>query len=47
VREDWALVDFARGFMPNWLAKLTSLTFVGVVTLALIVLVVVLKVLAA
>jgi len=25
MRDDWALVDFARAFMPNWMSKAMSL----------------------
>ena len=43
MREDWALIDFARAFMPDWLAKFISMKTVAAVTLALILFVVVLK----
>ena len=44
MREDWVFVDFARTFMPSWLAKLTSFRVFSLVTLALIIIVVALKV---
>jgi hypothetical protein len=47
MRDDWALVDFARAFMPNWMSKAMSLKVVSVVALALIVFMVVMKVVRA
>ena len=46
MRGDWLYIDFVRNFLPNWLAKATSLKVLSAVTLGLIVLVIVLKVVA-
>jgi hypothetical protein len=43
VRDDWLFVDSIRSFMPNWLARATSLKVVGIAVLALLVLVIALK----
>jgi hypothetical protein len=44
VRGDWLYVDFVRGFMPNWLAKMTSLKVFSLVVMALLMFVIVVKV---
>ena len=36
MRDDWVAIDFARAFMPNWMAKATSLKVVSIVTVALL-----------
>jgi len=43
VRDDWLLVDYFRGFMPSWLSGVMSMKVVTAVTLAVLVIVVVLK----
>ena len=43
MRGQWAYVDFVRSFMPDWLARATSFKVFGVVILALIAFVIVLK----
>ena len=43
MRDDWALIDFARAFVPDWLSKAMSLKVVSIVVLALLVILVVLK----
>ena len=43
MRDDWALIDFARAFMPDWLSKAASLKVVSVVGLAVLVILVLLK----
>jgi len=43
VRDDWLFVDSVRSFMPNWLAKATSLKMVGIAVVVLLVLVIALK----
>ena len=43
MRDDWLFVDSVRSFMPNWLAKVTSLKVVGIAVVALLVLVIALK----
>jgi len=43
MRGDWLYVDFVRGFMPDWLAKATSLKVFGLVVLALLAFVIALK----
>jgi hypothetical protein len=46
VRDDWALIDFTRALMPNWLSKATSMKAFTAVALALMFLVIVLKAIA-
>ena len=43
MRDDWLFVDSVRSFMPNWLAKATSLKMVGIAVVVLLVLVIALK----
>ena len=43
MRDDWLYVDFVRGLMPDLLAKATSLKVFGLVVLALLAFVIVLK----
>ena len=43
MRGEWAYVDFGRSFMPGWLARAMSLKLFGLVVLALLVFVIVLK----
>ena len=43
MRDDWLFVDSVRSFMPNWLAKATSLKVIGIAVVALLVLVIALK----
>ena len=47
MRDDWALIDFARAFMPDWLSKAMSLKVVSVVALTLIVFVLAMKAVGA
>ena len=43
MRGDWVYVDFIRGFMPEWLARATSLKMFSLAVLALLAFVLVLK----
>jgi hypothetical protein len=43
MRDDWALIDFARAFMPNRLAQAMTLKVASIAILALMALVLVLK----
>ena len=44
MRGQWAYVDFVRAFMPDWLARATSLKVFSIAVIGLLLFVIALKV---